>query len=112
MGSGVLDHDEAFSVKPVAYGTVGSSDTGGLAYNLYQSKDAYRQFRSAPADESEVWRPFLPAVLALVLLLTTISYVRYRDESEGLMSSFTDSISDKDSLNSSIMRFCPRTWKS
>ena len=102
VGKGTLDCDEAFLAEPVAYRTVFSSDTGGLAYSLYQPTDAYRQFRSAPADESAVWRPFLPAVLALVLLLTTISYVRYRSQSEGLMSSFTRSISDKDSLNSSI----------
>ena len=102
VGKGPLDCDEAFSAEPVAYQTVFSTDTGGLAYSLYQPTDAYRQFRSAPADESAVWRPFLPAVLALVLLLTTISYVRYRSESEGLMNSCIRSLSDKDSLNSSI----------
>jgi len=102
VGKGALDCDDSLLAEPVDYQTVFSSDTGGLAYSLYQPTDAYRQFRSAPADESEVWRPFLPAVLALVLLLTTISYVRYRSQSEGLMSSFTRSISDKDSLNSSI----------
>ena len=102
VGKGALDCDDKFLAEPVAYQTVFSSDTGELAYSLYQPTDAYRQFRSAPADEVEVWRPFLPAVLALVLLLTTISYVRYRSQSEGLMSSFTRSISDKDSLNSSI----------
>ena len=102
VGKGALDCDDSFLAEPVDYQTVFSSDTGGLAYSLYQPTDAYRQFRSAPADESEVWRPFLPAVLALVLLLTTINYVRYRSQSEGLMSSFTRSISDKDSLNSSI----------
>ncbi|MEE3018925.1 MAG: hypothetical protein VX349_04035 [Pseudomonadota bacterium] len=102
VGKGVLDCDEAFSAEPVDYQTVFSSDTGGLAYSLYQPTDAYRQSRLAPVDELEFWRPFLPAALALVLLLTTISYVRYRSQSEGLMSSFTRSISDKDSLNSSI----------
>ena len=102
VGKGALDCDDSLLAEPVDYQTVFSSDTGGLAYSLYQPTDAYRQFRSAPVDESEVWRPFLPAVLALVLLLTTISYVRYRSQSEGLMSSFTRSISDKDSLNSSI----------
>ena len=102
VGKGALDCDDKFLAEPVDYQTVFNSDTGELAYSLYQPTDAYRQFRSAPADEVEVWRPFLPAVLALVLLLTTISYVRYRSQSEGLMSSFTRSISDKDSLNSSI----------
>jgi hypothetical protein len=102
VGKGVIDCDEAFLAETVSYQTELNSGAGGLAYSLYQPTDAYRQFRSAPADELEVWRPFLPAVLALVLLLTTISYVRYRNQSEGLMSSFTRSISDKDSLNSSI----------
>ena len=102
VGKGALDCNDAFLAEPVDYQTVFSPDTGGLAYSLYQPTDAYRQFRSAPADKLEVWRPFLPAVLALILLLTTISYVRYRNQSEGLMSSFTRSLSDKDSLNSSI----------
>jgi hypothetical protein len=102
VGKGALDCDEEFSAEPVAYRTVFSSDTGGLAYSIYQPTDAYRQFRSAPSDALPAWRPFLPAALALVLLLTTISYVRYRNQSEGLMGSFTRSLSDKDSLNSSI----------
>ena len=102
VGKGAIDCDEAFSAEPVDYQTVFSSDTGVLAYSLYQPTDAYRQSRLAPVDELEFWRPFLPAALALVLLLTTISYLRYRSQSEGLMSSFTRSLSDKDSLNSSI----------
>lgn len=102
VGKGALDCDKAFSAEPVAYQTVFNADTGGLAYSLYQPTEAYRQFRSAPADESAVWRPFLPAALALVLFLTALSYVRYCNQSEGLMSSFTRSLSDKDSLNSSI----------
>tara|TARA_E500000178_G_C16998575_1_gene744469 strand:+ start:184 stop:1848 length:1665 start_codon:yes stop_codon:yes gene_type:complete len=102
VGKGALDCDDAFSAEPVDYQTVFSTDIGGLAYSLYQPTDVYRQFRSAPADESQVLRSFLPAALALVLLLTTLRYVRYRNQSEGLMSSFTRSISDKDSLNSSI----------
>ena len=102
VGKGALDCDDAFSAEPVNYQTVFSTDIGGLAYSLYQPTDVYRQFRSAPADESQVWRSLLPAALALVLLLTTLRYVRYRNQSEGLMSSFTRSISDKDSLNSSI----------
>ena len=102
VGKGSLDCDEAFAAELIAYQTVFSSDTGELAYSLYQPTDAYRQFRSAPSDSLPSWRSFLPAVLALVLLLTTVSYVRYRNHSEGLMSSFTRSLSDKDSLNSSI----------
>ena len=86
----------------MGYRTVFSSGTGELAYGIYQPTDAYRQFRSAPSDALPAWRPFLPAALTLVLFLTTLSYVRYRNQSEGLMSSFTRSLSDKDSLNSSI----------
>lgn len=102
VGKGTLDCDEASSAETIAYKTEFTSETGELTYSIYQPTDAYRQFRAAPADESAVWRPFLPAVLALVLLLTTLSYARYRNQSEGLMSSFTRSLSDKDSLNSSI----------
>ena len=102
VGKGTLDCDEASSAETIAYKTELTSETGELSYSIYQPTDAYRQFRAAPADESAVWRSFLPAVLALVLLLTTLSYVRYRNQSEGLMSSFTRSLSDKDSLNSSI----------
>ena len=86
----------------MAYKTVFNTDTAELAYSIYQPTEGYRQFRAAPVEEAQMWRSFLPAVLALALLLTTISYVRYRTQSEGLMSSFTRSLSDKDSLNSSI----------
>ena len=103
VGKGGLECDPEFLTEPVSYKTTFNTEVAKkLTYSIYQPTDAYRQFRSAPADESAVWRPFLPAVLALVLLLMTISYVRYRSQSEGLMSSFTRSISDKDSLNSSI----------
>ena len=102
VGKGALDCDEAFSAEPVGYRTVFSSGSGELAYSIYQPTDAYRQFRSAPSGALPAWRPFLPAALALVLFLTALSYVRYRNQSEGLMSSFTRSLSDKDSLNSSI----------
>ena len=103
VGKGALDCDEAFLEEPMTYETVfGHKEMGNLLYGIYQPTDAYRQFRSAPSDTLPAWHSFLPAVLALVLLLTTISYVRYRSQSEGLMSSFTRSISDKDALNSSI----------
>ena len=102
VGKGTIDCDEAFSAETVSYKTIFNSATGGLAYSIYQPTDAYREFRAAPVDDAEAWRNFLPAALALVLLLTTLSYVRYRSQSEGLMSSFTRSLSDKDSLNSSI----------
>jgi hypothetical protein len=102
VGKGALDCDQAFSAEPVGYQTVFSSDTGELVYSIYQPTDAYRQFRLAPSGVLPAWRLFLPVALALVLFLTTLSYVRYRNQSEGLMSSFTRSLSDKDSLNSSI----------
>jgi hypothetical protein len=102
VGKGVVDCDETFSAEPVVYKTVFNTDTAELAYGIYQPTEAYRQFRAAPVEEAQMWRSFLPAVLALALLLTTVSYVRYRTQSEGLMSSFTRSLSDKDSLNSSI----------
>lgn len=103
VGKGALACDDEFFAEPVAYRTQFDTERSvELTYSVYQPTEAYRQFRSAPSDSLPAWRSFLPAVLALVLLLTTVSYVRYRSQSEGLMSSFTRSISDKDSLNSSI----------
>ena len=103
VGNGALACDDKFFVEPVAYRTQFDTERSvELTYSIYQPTDAYRQFRSAPSISLPAWRSFLPAVLALVLLLTTISYLRYRSQSEGLMSSFTRSLSDKDSLNSSI----------
>jgi hypothetical protein len=103
VGKGALACDDEFFAEPVAYRTQFDTERSvELTYSAYQPTEAYRQFRSAPSDSLPAWRSFLPAVLALVLLLTTVSYVRYRSQSEGLMSSFTRSISDKDSLNSSI----------
>ena len=103
VGNGALACDDKFFVGPVAYRTQFDSERSvELTYSIYQPTDAYRQFRSAPSISLPAWRSFLPAVLALVLLLTTISYLRYRSESEGLMSFFTRSLSEKDTLNSSI----------
>jgi len=103
VDKGALACDDEFLAEPVAYRTEFDTERSvELTYSIYQPTEAYRQFRSAPSDSLPAWRSFLPAVLALVLLLMTISYVRYRSQSEGLMSSFTRSISDKDSLNSSI----------
>ena len=103
VDKGALACDDEFLAEPVAYRTqFDTKRSVELTYSIYQPTEAYRQFRSAPSDSLPAWRSFLPAVLALVLLLMTISYVRYRSQSEGLMSSFTRSISDKDSLNSSI----------
>jgi len=103
VDKGALACDDEFLAEPVAYRTQFDTERSvELTYSIYQPTEAYRQFRSAPSDSLPAWRSFLPAVLALVLLLMTISYVRYRSQSEGLMSSFTRSISDKDSLNSSI----------
>lgn len=69
VGKGALGCDDAFSAEPVAYQTVFSSDTGGLAYSIYQPTDAYRQFRAALAKDKEMWRSFQfqPAALALML---------------------------------------------
>ena len=102
VGKRVPDCDKASSEEPVVYKTVFNTDTAELAYSIYQPTEVYRQFRAAPAEEAQIWRSLLPAVLAFALLLTTVSYVRYRTPSEGLMSSFTRSLSVKDSLNSSI----------
>jgi len=44
----------------------------------------------------------MPAGLALLLLVTILSYFRYRQQNESLQDSFSRSLSDKDSLNGSI----------
>ena len=44
----------------------------------------------------------MPAGLALLLLLTALSYIRYRTQNESLQDSFSRLLSDKDSLNGSI----------
>ena len=102
VGKGTIDCDEVSLAETVSYKTIFNSATGGLAYSVYQPTDAYRQFRSAPSETLPEWRVLLPVFLAFVLLVTTIRYMRYWGESEDLMSSFMRSLSDKDSLNSSI----------
>ena len=103
VGKGVLDCDDAFLEEPVGYLTRDKNEAASeLTYAIFQPTDAYRSFRAAPNYGSQAWRLFLPALLAFVLLITAISYVRYRGRSEGLMSAFMHSLSDKDSLNSSI----------
>ncbi len=103
VGKGALACDDSFFAEPVGYRTVFNAEsTKELAYSIYQPTDEYRKFRASPTDQAQAWRSFLPALLALVLLLTTVSYVRFRNQSDGLVSSFTRSLSDKDLLNSSI----------
>lgn len=103
VGKGVLDCDDAFLEEPVGYLTRDTNKAASeLTYAIFQPTDTYRSFRAAPNDGSQAWRLFLPALLGFVLLITAISYVRYRGRSEGLMSAFMHSLSDKDSLNSSI----------
>ena len=103
VGKGALDCEDAFLKEPVGYLTsYEDAASAELSYSIYQPTDAYRSFRAVPNDGSQDWRLFLPALLAFVLLMTAISYVGYRGRSEGLMSSFMSSLSDKDSLNSSI----------
>jgi hypothetical protein len=103
VGKGALGCDDGFFSEPVAYRTLFDTEgTVELTYSIYQPTEAYRLFRSAPTDALPAWRTFLPVFLAFVLLVITIRYMRYRSESEDLASSFMRSLSDKDSLNSSI----------
>ena len=103
VGKGGLDCNEEFLTEPVTYKTTYDTEVSKeLTYSIYQATEAYRQLRAAPSDSAASWRPFVPAFLAFILLLTTLRYLRYRVESENLMSSFTRSLSAKDSLNSSI----------
>lgn len=103
VGIGVVDCDDAYLDAPIAYRTqYNAAPTRALTYSLYQPTDAYLSFRSAPDKKWRAWLPFLPAFLAFLLLITTIRFMRYWSQSEGLMESFTRSLSDKDSLNTSI----------
>ena len=103
VGKGALECDDGFFSEPVAYRTQFDTERSvELTYSIYQPTEAYRLFRSAPTDASPAWRTLLPVFLAFVLLVITFRYMRYRSESEDLTSSFMRSLSDKDSLNSSI----------
>ena len=103
VGVGSLDCDTVTLSDPVQYRTHYKSErVDDLTYSIFQASDSYRVARAPSLVQESVWRRLMPAGLALLLLLTALSYIRYRAQNESLQDSFTRSLSDKDSLNGSI----------
>ena len=73
-----------------------------MTYSVYQPNDAYNALRMPISESAPRWRAAIPLVLALLLLLTTAAYMRYRATSTDTLRSFADSLLVKDSVNSSI----------
>ena len=103
VGVGSIDCATVTLSDPVQYrSTYGSKGARDLTYSIMQPNDAYRIARAPSLVQESVWRRLMPAGLALLLLLTVLSYFRYRQQNESLQDSFSRSLSDKDSLNGSI----------
>ena len=103
VGVGSLDCDTVTLSDPVQYRSqYKSQGVDDLTYSIFQVSDSYRVARAPSLVQEPVWRRFMPAGLALLLLLTALSYIRYRTQSESLQDSFSRLLSDKDSLNGSI----------
>lgn len=103
VGVGSLDCESVTLSDPVQYRShYKSNGIDDLTYSIFQPSDAYRIARAPSLVQDSVWRRLMPAGLALLLLLTALSYIRYRAQNESLQDSFTRSLSDKDSLNGSI----------
>ncbi|MDG1506909.1 MAG: hypothetical protein P8Q28_03790, partial [Luminiphilus sp.] len=103
VGVGSVDCATVTLSEPVQYrSTYGSKGVRDLTYSILQPNDAYRVARAPSLVQESVWRRLMPAGLALLLLLTVLSYFRYRQQNESLQDSFSRSLSDKDSLNGSI----------
>ena len=100
VGVGTLDCDTVTLSDPVQYRSEYLSDE--IMYSIFQPSDAYRVARAPFLSQESVWRSLVPPGLALLLLFTTLSYVRYREKNESLQDSFSRTLSDKDSLNGSI----------
>ncbi|MDA8814743.1 hypothetical protein N9N48_03650 [Luminiphilus sp.] len=103
VGVGSLDCDTVTLSDPVQYRSqYKSQGVDDLTYSIFQVSDSYRVARAPSLVQEPVWRRFMPAGLALLLLLTALSYIRYRTQNESLQDSFSRLLSDKDSLNGSI----------
>ncbi|MDA8656969.1 hypothetical protein N9334_04520 [Luminiphilus sp.] len=103
VGVGSLDCDTVTLSDPVQYRSqYKSNGVDDLTYSIFQVSDSYRVARAPSLVQEPVWRRFMPAGLALLLLLTALSYIRYRTQNESLQDSFSRLLSDKDSLNGSI----------
>lgn len=103
VGVGSLDCDTVTLSDPVQYRSHSKSQgVDDLTYSIFQASDSYRVARAPSLVQEPVWHWLKDAGLALLLLLTALSYIRYRAQNESLQDSFSRSLSDKDSLNGSI----------
>ena len=103
VGVGSLACDAAALSEPVQYrSNYAYGSAKSLTYSIFQPSDAYRAARTPFLAQEPIWRSLMPAGLASLLLLTVLSYLRYRQQNESLQDSFSRSLLDKDSLNGSI----------
>jgi hypothetical protein len=103
VGVGSLDCNTATLSEPVQYrSNYNYASANDLTYTIFQPSDVYRAARTSTLAQEPIWLRLMPAGLALLLLVTILSYFRYRQQNESLQDSFSRSMSDKDSLNGSI----------
>ena len=103
VGVGSLACDAAALSEPVQYrSNYAYGSAKSITYSIFQPSDAYRAARTPFLAQEPIWRSLMPAGLASLLLLTVLSYLRYRQQNESLQDSFSRSLLDKDSLNGSI----------
>ena len=103
VGVGSLACDAVALSEPVQYrSNYAYGSAKSLTYSIFQPSDAYRAARTPFLAQEPIWRSLMPAGLASLLLLTVLSYLRYRQQNESLQDSFSRSLLDKDSLNGSI----------
>ena len=103
VGVGSLDCNTATLSEPVQYrSNYNYASAKDLMYTIFQPCDVYRAARTPTLAQEPIWLRLMPAGLALLLLVTILSYFRYRQQNDSLQDSFSRSLSDKDSLNGSI----------
>ena len=103
VGVGSLACDAVALSEPVQYrSNYAYGSAKNITYSIFQPSDAYRAARTPFLAQEPIWRSLMPAGLASLLLLTVLSYLRYRQQNESLQDSFSRSLLDKDSLNGSI----------
>ena len=100
---GVSDCEDIDLDHRLNYVTAYDSEASkSITYSIYQPNDAYTALKLPSSSADSQWRAAIPIVLALLLLLTTAAYFRYRAASDDVLSSFADSLRLKDRVNTSI----------
>ena len=103
VATGALNCENVDLQHSLNYRTEYETDVSrAMTYSVYQPNDAYNALRMPISESAPRWRAAIPLVLALLLLLTTAAYMRYRATSTDTLRSFADSLLVKDSVNSSI----------